>query len=100
MSESSENVHMRSTKNTFLTFLFGSLLAGCGGGGPENGVQLCATSTETRRCPDGYVCQADNHCWVEGTGPDGSSDGGIQDAPRDPLGDSLGDRPQDMPGDF
>jgi hypothetical protein len=47
-------------------------VAACGGAsGPQNGVQQCAPVGTSPSCPDGYACQADNHCWKNGTGPDG-----------------------------
>jgi len=57
--------------------VFGVLatLWGCGGAsGPQNGVQQCAPAGTTPRCPGGYTCQSDNHCWKNGTGP--GTDGG------------------------
>jgi hypothetical protein len=48
---------------------------GCGIPVPANGVQACAPPPATRRCPEGYACQADNRCWKRGTGPT-DGDGG------------------------
>jgi hypothetical protein len=51
-------------------------LASCGGAsGPPNGRQACAATSAGRRCPDGFECRSDNHCWQPGTGP-GQADGG------------------------
>jgi len=54
-------------------------LLGCGGNsGLKNGQQQCAPVGTSPRCPPGYTCQFDNHCWQDGTGP--VTDGSVTDA--------------------
>src|SRR5688572_29420130 len=36
---------------------------------PRNGEQLCALPPAKPRCPHGYFCASDNHCWLVGTIP-------------------------------
>lgn len=36
---------------------------------PRNGQQLCALPQAKLRCPEGYFCASDNHCWLVGTIP-------------------------------
>jgi len=54
-------------------------LLGCGGNsGPKSGSQLCAPAGTSPRCPAGYTCQFDDHCWLNGTAP--APDGSVTDA--------------------
>jgi hypothetical protein len=64
-----------------LSFLLASMLltVSCGSSPPANGKQACAPAGVARRCPDGLVCQSDDHCWLPGTGPNGGTGGVIGD---------------------
>ena len=78
---------MRARLSLVVGFL--ALVAGCGfGPKPKNGALPCDEG-----CPGGYVCGADNHCWVAGTQmPDGASDGVpiAKDSPALDTGVDLG----------
>jgi hypothetical protein len=51
-----------------LCLLSGYALVGCSySPHPKNGAQQCGTGTP--RCPEGYVCAWDNHCYVQGQAP-------------------------------
>jgi hypothetical protein len=58
------------------------LLVGCGRS-PDDGKQLCASAP--RRCPEGFACYPDGHCWRPPGpgGEDGGSPGPV--ASRPPL---------------
>ena len=43
-----------------------ALLAGCFSPHYDNGQVQCSSDG---RCPAGYACASDNHCWKPGTGP-------------------------------
>jgi hypothetical protein len=46
------------------------LLAACTDLSLENGKLRCSTD---QQCPAGYYCAFDDHCWLDGTGPDSGS---------------------------
>jgi hypothetical protein len=59
----------------------GLVLAGCSfRPQPVSGQQGCAPAGG-KRCPDGYYCATDDHCWKSGEGPGGTpgDDGGLPD---------------------
>jgi hypothetical protein len=59
------------------------LLAGCARA-PDDGKQLCAPAGVPRRCFEGFICRADDHCWrVAGPGAgDGRVPGPIGNIPN------------------
>src|SRR5688500_9467472 len=52
--------------------------------------QQCAPPTAAKRCPDGFVCLADNRCWKPDAGP--TPDGPRPDGPAD-MGPVIIDAP-------
>jgi hypothetical protein len=82
-------------KGSLALIVFAATLVGCGGASPPvNGRQLCAPASAARRCPDGFTCASDNHCWRPGTEPR-AGDAGFSDAP--PAAPPDATLPQDAP---
>ncbi len=71
------------------------LAGGCGNLDLTNGSLPCSTD---KRCPAGYYCASDNHCWETGSGPDGGvTDGALPSVDgAGPIADGGADLAGDM----